>query len=180
MYTASKYMGQNLVKSETLPNIALPKTRGNANTSTYKTSYEACPCCTSTSRSRGSLARLGGASLFFIIHSTLCSTMPKTDTSREQVQGTNLTVQPTKQANPVYRPIRAKNLLEARLTPRPQTYLVELRGRTALGVRMDVSRVYIERHPLIALGRVLVELRESEPSFKMEWFSLKTSQSRNL
>lgn len=65
--------------------------------------------------------------------------MPKTDTSREQVQGTNLTVQPTKQANPVYRPIRAKNLLEARLTPRPQTYLVELRGRTALGVRMDVS-----------------------------------------
>ena len=27
MYTASKYMGQNLVKSETLPNIALPKDR---------------------------------------------------------------------------------------------------------------------------------------------------------
>lgn len=107
--------------------------------------------------------------------------MPTSVKDLQQVHSAPVaSVQPTKQANPVYRPIRAKNLLEARLTPRPQTYLVELRGRTALGVRMDVSRVYIERHPLIALGRVLVELRESEPSFKMEWFSLKTSQSRNL
>ena len=72
MYTASKYMGQNLVKSETLPNIALPKNRYHANTSTYETSYEACPCCASTSRSRGSLARLGGASLFFISYTQPC------------------------------------------------------------------------------------------------------------
>lgn len=72
MYTASKYMGQNLVKSETLPNIAMPKNRYHANTSTYETSYEACPCCASTSRSRGSLARLGGASLFFISYTQPC------------------------------------------------------------------------------------------------------------
>lgn len=65
-------MGQNLVKSETLPNIALPKNRYHANTSTYETSYEACPCCASTSRSRGSLARLGGASLFFISYTQPC------------------------------------------------------------------------------------------------------------
>lgn len=104
--------------------------------------------------------------------------MPKTDTSGEQVQCTHPTVQPTKQANPVYRPLRAKNLLEARLTPRPHTYLVELRGRTAFGVRMDVSRVYDERHPLIALGRAIVELRESEAGFMPELFYVSVRQSR--
>lgn len=107
--------------------------------------------------------------------------MPNNNTSGEQVQGTHPTVQPTKQANPVYRPIRAKNLLEARLTPRPQTYLVEIRGRAPIGVRVVASRVYDERHPLIALGRALVELRETEVAcFTVEWFTVSVRQSRNL
>lgn len=70
MQAASKYMGQNLVKSETLPNIALPKPRIARNISTYKRAwaYFLLHFC---SRSSEVLANLREVRSLFCVHHTL-------------------------------------------------------------------------------------------------------------
>lgn len=67
-----KYSVKSLANQMFCLPLSLPRTRGNAIISTYNQSFETYSRCTSTSRSRGFLAELGGTSLFYILN--LCST----------------------------------------------------------------------------------------------------------
>lgn len=93
MYSTGKYNGQNLVKSETLPNIALPKTRIARNISTYKRdwAYFLLHFC---SRRCGSLARLREVRSLFCVHNILNFVFNRCQRPTQVVSGYKVPIPP--------------------------------------------------------------------------------------
>ena len=62
---------------------------------------------------------------------------------------------------PIYKSLRKKFLLNAEFSDTPNTYLIGIDGLTYEKVKVETSLTYDEYHPLMAVGRAVIEFRDS-------------------
>ena len=87
--------------------------------------------------------------------------MPKNDTSGIRVHSVPQTTVPsTTQTIVTYKFLGKTQLMRARFTQRPETYIISIRGPRHDGKKVEVSRIYDELHPLMAVGRAVVEFSD--------------------
>lgn len=96
--------------------------------------------------------------------------MRQNNTSGTRVQGTPTTVQPTKQAEIRYKTISNNAMLRASESDEARSYLVTVVGSSNDRNRAEISRVYEERHPLMAVGRAVCQFREEYFCYQIEGF----------
>ena len=61
----------------------------------------------------------------------------------------------------VYKSLSKKFLLNAEFSDTPNTYLIGIDGLTYEKVKVETSLTYDEYHPLMAVGRAVIEFRDS-------------------
>ena len=62
---------------------------------------------------------------------------------------------------PIYKSLSKKFLLNAEFSDTPNTYLIGNDGLTYEKVKVETSLTYDEYHPLMAVGRAVIEFRDS-------------------
>ena len=62
---------------------------------------------------------------------------------------------------PIYKSLSKKFLLNAEFSDTPNTYLIGINGLTYEKVKVETSLTYDEYHPLMAVGRAVIEFRDS-------------------
>lgn len=73
-------------------------------------------------------------------------------------EASSVNVQPTKQASTKYKYLGKRQLLEAPFSDVVETYLVSMYATNRLSQQfMSIVRNYDELHPLMAIGRAVVE-----------------------
>ena len=61
---------------------------------------------------------------------------------------------------PIYKSLSKKFLLNAEFSDTPNTYLIGIDGLTYEKVKVETSLTYDEYHPLMAVGRAVIEFRD--------------------
>ena len=62
---------------------------------------------------------------------------------------------------PIYKSLSKKFLLNAEFSDTQNTYLIGIDGLTYEKVKVETSLTYDEYHPLMAVGRAVIEFRDS-------------------
>ena len=62
---------------------------------------------------------------------------------------------------PLYKSFSKKFVLNAEFSDTPNTYLIGIDGLTYEKVKVETSLTYDEYHPLMAVGRAVIEFRDS-------------------
>lgn len=62
---------------------------------------------------------------------------------------------------PTYKYLNRTHLFRVGFSEYPETYLVNISGTTLDDHKVEVSRVYDELHPLMAIGRAVTEFYDS-------------------
>lgn len=62
---------------------------------------------------------------------------------------------------PTYKYLYRTHLFRVGFSEHPETYLVNISGTTLDDHKVEVSRVYDELHPLMAIGRAVTEFYDS-------------------
>ena len=62
---------------------------------------------------------------------------------------------------PIYKSLSKKFLLNAEFSDTPNTYLIGIDGLNYEKVKVATSLTYDEYHPLMAVGRAVIEFRDS-------------------
>ena len=84
--------------------------------------------------------------------------MPNHNTSGNRVHSVPQTTVPsTTQTIVTYKYLGKTQLMRARFTQSPETYIISIRGTRHDGKKVEVSRIYDELHPLMAVGRAVVD-----------------------
>lgn len=117
--------------------------------------------------------------------------MPKSPESSVKTQGVKATVQPTKQAivtpsttevggtpNIHYNRLTSYYLLRAKFSETPKSYYVHIFAKQ-LDKDLDAADVYEEYHPLMAIGRAIVEMRRVYSMAKIEDISISERTFKN-
>lgn len=81
--------------------------------------------------------------------------------SGNKAQGAQTTVPSTTQTTVTYKYLGKTTLLRVGFSEHPETYLVNISGTTLDDHKVEVSRVYDELHPLMAIGRAVTEFYDS-------------------
>lgn len=83
--------------------------------------------------------------------------MPKTDTSSKVNNSTLTPAVFDVQQQIHYKYLNRTHLFRVGFSEHPETYLVNISGTTLDDHKVEVSRVYDELHPLMAIGRAVTE-----------------------
>ena len=88
-------------------------------------------------------------------------------------------VQPTKQASCTYRHLSGAYLLKAVFSAEPAAYVVDINGKALDGKQVSVSWTYDACHPLMALGRAVVEFRDRYPCVTIDYLGIRQRVIKN-
>ena len=87
--------------------------------------------------------------------------MPKTDTSSKVNNSTLTPAVFDVQQQIHYKYLYRTHLFRVGFSEHPETYLVNISGTTLDDHKVEVSRVYDELHPLMAIGRAVTEFYDN-------------------
>lgn len=70
-----------------------------------------------------------------------------------------------------FKHLTKNNLLKANFSEDLQTFIVDIHGATLTGEHIDVSRIYDELHPLMAVGRAVVEFSKQYAGCRIDYLT---------
>ena len=72
-----------------------------------------------------------------------------------------------------YKHLGKPQLMRARFTPSPETYIISIEATRHDGKKVEVSRIYDELHPLMAVGRAVVEFSADYIGCRIDYINYK-------
>lgn len=75
------------------------------------------------------------------------------------------------QKQTTYKPLNRKILLRAQVSESTQTYLIHISGTKLDGNTVEVSKIYDELHPLMAVGRAVVEFSNQYAGCRIDYLT---------
>lgn len=104
--------------------------------------------------------------------------------SSEKVSGTGNNITRTTsvreaQSQISYRHLSGAYLLKAVFSAEPAAYVVDINGKTLDGKQVSVSWTYDACHPLMALGRAVVEFRDRYPCVTIDYLGIRQRVIKN-
>ena len=78
-----------------------------------------------------------------------------------------------------YRHLSGAYLLKAVFSAEPAAYVVDINGKTLDGKQVSVSWTYDACHPLMALGRAVVEFRDRYPCVAIDYLGIRQRVIKN-